>query len=315
MTSRPSNTRTGNFPELPDSGEGPHGHLPNGVLSPPGWISLEGYRFACMEEGKGEPILFIHGSLGTYLDFSQAVRHFARKYRAIAYSRRFHPPNTVDSSDREYTIARHAEDLANLLPRLHIRSAHMVGSSWGAYVALFLATRRPALVRTLVLGEPPAFPLLRQSPEGSHLLDMFQRDTIQPSLAALRRGDGIDGVRTFVDGVTGRQGNFNTLPAEARHRLLLSAEELRMELDMPFETYMPDLTVESLKTLTCPVLLLEGERSPRMFHLITDRLACAIPRAERVVIAGTGHIMHAGNPGAHARVIGHFVRRYEQDHS
>jgi pimeloyl-ACP methyl ester carboxylesterase len=34
-------------------------------------------------------------------------------------------------------------------------SVHLVGASYGAYTALVLALRRPDLVRSLVLAEPP----------------------------------------------------------------------------------------------------------------------------------------------------------------
>ncbi len=283
-----------------------------GSFPPVARILLGGYSVACMDEGKGQPLVFIHGSLGTFLDFAPAVRHFAPRYRAVTYSRRFHPPNAVEYSDREYTVARHADDLEALLDQLKIESAHVVGSSWGAYVALFLATRRPTLVRTLVLGEPPVFPLLARSPVGNDLLNRFTRETIQPALEDLRHGDGIDGVRLFVDGVTGRPGHFDSLPVKARRLLLLSAEELRREFETPLASYMPDLTIESLNALTCPVLLLEGERSPKLFHLITDELELAIPGTVRETIPGSGHAMHAANPEAYFRRVGHFLDRQQK---
>ncbi len=286
-----------------------------GLLPRRSRISLGGYDFACMEEGSGEALLFLHGSLGTLLEFTPAVRHFARNYRAIAYSRRCHPPNAADCPERDYTISGHAEDLVGLLSALRIESAHLVGSSWGAYVALFLATRRPHAARTLILGEPPVLPLLRRTPEGLDLLGCFLRGTVRPSLAAFRRGSAIDGVRTFFDGVTGWPGAFDSLTAATRQALLLSGEELRREFETPFDAYMPELTVESLGGLTCPVLLLESERSPQLFHRILDELEAAIPGAERVVLPDTGHAMHTGNPDAYMRAIENFLRRKPRDYT
>jgi hypothetical protein len=57
----------------------------------------------------------------------------------IAYSRRFHPPNEIDPSDRTYAAERHAENLAALLGALDAGKAHLVGSSYGAYIILVLA--------------------------------------------------------------------------------------------------------------------------------------------------------------------------------
>jgi pimeloyl-ACP methyl ester carboxylesterase len=286
---------------------------PNGLFPACTWISAAGYRFAFLEKGKGEPLLFLHGSLGTILDFMPAVRHFARSHRAMTYSRRFHPPNAHDHADPEYTVARHAEDAAALLGELHIESAHMVGSSWGAYVALYLAVQQPSFVRTLVLGEPPVLSLLQHSPVGRGLLEEFHGKTIQPSLAELRRGNAENGIRLFVDGVSGKTGNFDDLPARARQILLLSAEELRREFETPPAAYMPDLAAESLNGVKCPVLLLEGERSPKIFRLITDELELALPDTERVIITRAGHSMHTGNPGTYFSTVARFLRRHERE--
>jgi pimeloyl-ACP methyl ester carboxylesterase len=277
------------------------------------WVSAAGYHFAFLEKGKGKPLLFLHGSLGTILDFTPAVHHFARGYRAMTYSRRFHPPNAPGNADTEYTVARHAEDVVALLDELHIESAHIVGSSWGAYVALFLALHQPRFVHSLVLGEPPILSLLRRTPVGRDLLNQFHGKTIQPSFAALRLGDTEGGIRLFVDGVTGKAGNFDNLPDRARQMLLLCAGELRREFETPVAAYMPELTVDSLNGVRCPVLLLEGERSRKLFRLITDELELALPNTERVSIARAGHTMHTRNPGAYFSAVTRFLRRHERE--
>jgi pimeloyl-ACP methyl ester carboxylesterase len=191
----------GSFFAAPDRQVGQPANAVRGFSPVSRRVHAGGSDFACIEEGKGEPLVFIHRSLGTFLDFAPAVRHFAHGYRAIAYSRRFHPPNVADSSDTEYTMARHADDLAAVLRVLQIVPAHIVGSSWGAYVALFLALRQPDLARTLVLGEPPILPLLRRSPGGRNLLDRFQRG----NYPAVPRGVTPRQRRGWDSGVCGRR--------------------------------------------------------------------------------------------------------------
>ena len=62
----------------------------------------------------------------------------------------------------DYSAIVDADDLAALIRKLKLAPAHIVGVSYGAYVALFLAARHPELVRSLVLSEPP---VLRWLPE------------------------------------------------------------------------------------------------------------------------------------------------------
>jgi non-heme chloroperoxidase len=273
-----------------------------------GSLAVNGADLAYIEAGKGELVLFVHGSLGSLSDFSEQLSDFADKYRVVAYSRRFHPPNAVDGLDSLYAAERHARDMETLLHCLEEPSAHIVGSSYGGYVALILAMRRPKLVRSLVLAEPPILPLLHLSPLGSRLCEEFFRDAITPSRAGFAAGNAEEGVRHFVDGIIGRRGSYDTLPDDSRSKLLEAAPELKLEFTTEAARYMPDLDPEKLRTLPTPTLLLQGERSPRMFGLILNELERTIPNNERLIIPRTGHALHSGNPATFNRTILRFLQ-------
>ncbi len=49
---------------------------------------------AYVEQGAGDPVVFVHGSLNGYRRWGEQLAPFAARYRAIAYSRRRHWPNT-----------------------------------------------------------------------------------------------------------------------------------------------------------------------------------------------------------------------------
>lgn len=252
----------------------------------------------------------MHGSLGSYADFQAQISYFAGQYRVITYSRRFHPPNGMDPSDGIYAAERHAEDLAAFLAELNASKAHLVGSSYGAYIVLVLALRRPELAHSLVLGEPPVLPLLRRSPPGHILHEGFLRNTLEPSRRAFQAGNMEEGVRIFADGVTGRQGSFDTLPPDARKKLLASGPELSLEFTTEFTTYMPPLSPEALSHLSLPTLLLDGERSPKMFRLITDELELSIRDTERFIIPRSGHSLHSGNPVFYNETVLRFLQSH-----
>lgn len=273
-------------------------------------LQASGTSFSYIDMGEGEPVVMIHGSLGSLHDFENQWSDFAAEHRVIAYSRRFHPPNSVDPSDTTYTIDRHAEDLEAILGELKLRTAHFIGSSWGAYVALALVLRRQDLARTLVLAEPPILPLLRESPVGRKLFDHFVRDAIEPAREAFGKHHMRAGVRAFVDGITGRKGSFDAFPAEVQQRLVSAGTELRLEFQTPFESYMPTLSPEQLHSIHIPVLLLEGERSTRLFRTIINELELALPKTERFSISRAGHSMQTANPPAYNEAVLRFLRRH-----
>jgi non-heme chloroperoxidase len=285
--------------------------MPSDANTKPRFGSLEvnGADLAYIEAGRGELVLFVHGSLGSLSDFNDQLDAFSEHYRVVAYSRRFHPPNAVDGLDTIYAAERHARDLETVIRNLEERSAHIIGSSYGAYIALILALRRPATVRSLVLAEPPILPLLQLSPLGVRLSKEFFQTAIVPSRTGFENGDAEEGVRKFVDGIIGRPGSFDAIPDEARGRLLEAAPELRLEFCTDSSRYMPDLDLGKLRTLPTPTLLLQGEHSPRLFKLILNELERTLPNNERVIIPRTGHSLHLGNPAHFNRIVLRFLER------
>ena len=79
------------------------------------------------EEGQ-QPIIFIHGGLDDYRCWQFQIDSFSKKYRAISYSRRFAYPNKwIGNVVTDNTIEENAKDLAELIRKLDLAPAHLVG--------------------------------------------------------------------------------------------------------------------------------------------------------------------------------------------
>lgn len=247
-------------------------------------------------------IVFIHGSLEDLRTWSRQEAAFARAYRVLVYSRRYHVPNPPLDDAQTYSPKLHAEDLAALLLTLDLAPAHIVGSSYGAYTALALARDHPQLVRSLVLAEPPMFPLLSSSEAGDAERRAFYTRALDPARAAFTRGDSVAALRAYYDAVTG-PGRFDNLPAPNRTALLAHSFELRREMVANRVEYYPTMTCLELGRITTPVLLVRGERSPRMFQLISDELARCLRNDTTAVVPGAGHAVHATNPAYYNQAV------------
>jgi non-heme chloroperoxidase len=258
--------------------------------------------FAFVSQGTGDAVVFVHGSVSDYRSWQHQIPRFAQRYRAIAYSRRYHWPNPPPGEGVAYTIDRHVADLIAVIEALRLAPARLVGSSYGAMTALTAAIVRPDLVHSLVLGEPPLIPWLARLPEGAQLVEEFMANAFEPARAAFAKGDTEAGVRSFINGVIGN-GAFDRLPPLAREMMLDNGAEMRSETMTPPEQYFSRVSPNDVGALSVPVLLAEGALSPRVFHVITDELASALPTAQRISIPGASHGMHNQNPDAYNETV------------
>jgi non-heme chloroperoxidase len=267
-------------------------------------IEVNGTKLEYAEWGRGAPVLFVHGSLDDLRSWRYQMEPFGQHHRAIAFSRRYHHPNAWTGDGSDYSAELHANDLAAVIRALDIAPAHLVTSSYGGNVALYVARQHPDLVRTLVLGEPPLLPWLDGISGGLPLRRAFEEQAWLPARAAFAAGRLEDGVRLFLDGVMG-QPTFQHLTRRGHQMMMDNAAEMAAETLS--DRYFPSFGCEDAAALTFPVLLLTGELSPQLFYLITDALARCLPDSRVVSIPRASHAIHVGNPTAYNAAVLEFL--------
>jgi non-heme chloroperoxidase len=270
-------------------------------------IQLNGMRTEYIEQGQGDPVVLVHGTLGDYRSWEMQMDAFAETYRAISYSRRYHYPGQCSGDETDYSAILHADDLAAFMTGLGLESAHVVGNSYGAYTALFLAARHPERVRALVLSEPPVFPLLDRSPEGRAVRDEFLAKVWELSREFLQRGEMEKGVRTFVDGVI-QEGAFDRFPPEVQSMIMDNACEFKVETSSP-DFWTPFSCADAGRVAT-PTLLLTGEKSLRMFQLIVEELERCLPNNEYVRVPESTHDTAGDEVEAYNQIVLGFLAKH-----
>lgn len=102
-----------------------------------------------VDEGAGEPVLFLHGLAGDHGVFSNQAADLSRDYRSIRVDARGHGQSPVPPGP--WSITDFAGDFAELLDRLQLPSAHVVGHSAGGVFAMSMALEYPMRVKSLFL--------------------------------------------------------------------------------------------------------------------------------------------------------------------
>lgn len=260
------------------------------------------------QAGDGEPVVLVHGSASDQRAWEQQRAEFAKHHRVIAYSRRYHWPNAPIADGVDYSMLQQVDDLEALLQSLNAAPAHLVGHSYGGFLCLLLAIRNPALVRTLVLAEPPVITLfvshvpkpleivklLATRPRTAAAIIKFGATGVVPATRAFARGDAESGVHAFADAVFGK-GGYDRFPESRKAQVRDNLSNIKAEL---LGSGFVPLRVADVHAMGVPTLLVSGERSVAMFRRLIGELETLLPRCELVEIPGASHAMQEDNAPA-----------------
>ena len=111
--------------------------------------SVNGLKLYYEVDGAGESLVLIPGfAAGRWIWFKQ-VAALSQNFRTVSFD-----PRGVSASDKPdgpQTISLLADDVAHLLRTMGVESAHIVGASFGGFVAQEFALKYPSMTKKLVL--------------------------------------------------------------------------------------------------------------------------------------------------------------------
>lgn len=274
-----------------------------GVSPKPLQVRANGTDLSYVSQGSGDPVVFVHGAVADLRFWEPQRAAFAKQYRFISYTYRYHGTGPWADDGKQYSAETHAADLAALIKALNLGPVHLVGLSYGGTVATIVATKEPQLVRTLTLAEPGIFAVLGESPESKVALDEWTKGLV-PVMTALKAGDSTGATKQLSALVTGTSvEDFDKFPAGLRQGLLDNARTL----PLLFAATAPPITCETLRGIKHPTLVVRGERTPRFFTAITAEVSRCIAGSKPVTISKASHAMSYDNPAEFNRVVMAFI--------
>ncbi len=125
------------------------GSLSNPTPVEAGRVNANGIDYYYEIHGEGEPLLVLHGGLGSSNLFGPSHALLGAGRQVIAVD--LHGHGRTPLGDRPISLIDMGDDMAILLERLGYRQVDAIGYSLGAGVAFRLAAQHPAMVRRLVL--------------------------------------------------------------------------------------------------------------------------------------------------------------------
>jgi pimeloyl-ACP methyl ester carboxylesterase len=113
-------------------------------------------ELACRTDGTGPPVVLLHGVGGNHTVWNDVIPGLAKEFLVLAPDLRGHGRSRAPPESR-FTFAELAGDVLRLLDEHQLSSAHVVGVSGGALLALRLTLDQPKRVRSLTMVSGAAY--------------------------------------------------------------------------------------------------------------------------------------------------------------
>lgn len=218
------------------------------------------------EMGFGSPILFLHSSFSRgIISFSSQIYQFQYEYWCLLPDFRGH--GRTESPSLKWSSSQIADDMYAFMNELNIPTAHVIGYSLGGTVALYLATRYPDSVRSIVtIGSIP-----KVTPTILKEADEFEPDALVES------GDW----NSFIElqkanHVQAHHGDWSAFVHQ-------SVEDWRIH---------PNISEKDLHSIKVPSLFISGERDTSITDEDRVYIKQHIPNSKVEVIPETNHRVH-----------------------
>ncbi|MGL4668892.1 MAG: alpha/beta fold hydrolase [Saezia sp.] len=255
------------------------------VSTPMGNIS---YR----AQGKGQPILFLHGLLGSSKAWTFQQNDFADAYQTIAWD----APGYGQSDHVAIDIDAYADALGRLINALCNEPVIILGHSMGGTVASRYAAQHPDKVKKLILScTHPGY----GDPETAPMSEKFEK-RMQELKEIGKAAYGLNRARDLLP--------FPDIP----QTVLAYAAEVAAETNpdgLRRATRMLQLADNRpfLPKLTMPVLILTGEKDKVVQPQLKADLLKLTPHEQHIEMPEMAHAPYFQNPTYYNALIRNFI--------
>lgn len=124
------------------------------------YVEVNGSRLHYVEEGSGDPIVFLHGNPTSSYLWRNIIPYGARVGRAIALD--LIGMGKSDKPDIDYRFVDHVRYVEGFIEKMDLRNITFVVHDWGSALAFYYASRNESNVKGLAFMEA----ILISRPEG-----------------------------------------------------------------------------------------------------------------------------------------------------
>jgi len=242
-------------------------------------------KFRYVEEGKGEPLVLLHGLFGALSNFKDLIDYFSPNFRVVV------PMLPLFELDIFHTTVGGLEKhVQKFMETLDLRNVNLLGNSLGGHVALVHILKHPERIRTLTLTG------------SSGLFENGMGDTYP------KRGDK-DYIRkktemTFYDPAIATDELVDEVFEITNNRLKV------IKIISLAKSAIRNNLGEELSQIKQPTLLIWGNNDIITPPFVGEEFHRLIPKSELYFIDKCGHAPMMEVPGEFNEILGQFLAKH-----
>ncbi len=247
------------------------------------------------EQGAGFPLVLIHGLNGDLTGWALVIPELAKHLRIIALDVRGHGES--GKPDQPYSIKDFSEDLRELLLKLKISQAHILGLSMGGAIAQQFALSYPQMVRALVLISTFSY------------ID----EPCHKAFLRLRESLSSGGYPAFFDTVV--QLAFTPKYIAANPTAIAELKEKRIRSNSPSaigratEVCLSFHLKDEIAGISSPTLVISGREDVFTPIHLAEQIHKAIRDSEWKILEGVGHNLYIEKAPQMAEAVLDFLKK------
>lgn len=232
-------------------------------------------------------VVCVHGLTRQGRDFDEVAKGLSKQRRIVCPDLVGRGRSGWITDKKLYNLDTYVAHMSGLLDHLGFEGIDWVGTSLGGLIGMRLAAERPELIRRLVLNDiGPQLEL-----EGIRAIAAYVGQ--DPRFKRLGEvAEYLKKVHADFGDLTDAQWSEMTTHSVMRHPEGGYGLHYDPAIGLPFKTppeKAPPASWDLWEQITCPVLLLRGERSKLLSRATADRMAKSGPKAKVVEIKDVGH--------------------------
>ena len=251
------------------------------AAAPSKFLDVGGLRVHYRDEGRGFPLLLLHGAGSSLHTWEGWTRELSKNYRVI----RLDLPGfglTGPNATKDYSMAWNVRFLAAFLDKLNVGECYVAGNSYGGRMAWEFAYAHPERVKKLILVDASGYAVTRRRILAIRLARMpllgrLLVHTTPRFLIAMTLREMYGDPRRLSDAMIDRY-----------YELLLRAGNRETFGILSRET-VPDPSAR-IRTIKVPTLILWGAEDRSVPESYAERFHGDIQGSKLIVYLGVGHV-------------------------